>query len=323
MSLYSSSDLPDSRDTCLSNVRIVAIVGPTAAGKSALAVDLAERVKGEILSVDSMQVYRGLDIGTAKPGPELRARVPHHLLDIVDPWEHFNAARFAEEAERVLIDVLRRGHSPILCGGTGLYFRALLEGFFDAPAPTKELRARLELEHRTKGLSVLRERLRAADPDWAARISDRDARRILRALEVIETTGLKPSDLRRKQKIKEWITRTVFIGLRPPWPEIDRRIEERTDRMFRDGLLREAAWLLEKGGGSRTVRQAIGYKEVYPYLRGEIPLDRAKSDLVAATRRLARRQMTWFRHQSEVSWLESADIDIVEKKVRKFLARNE
>jgi tRNA dimethylallyltransferase len=308
---------------CFDEVRIVALVGPTAVGKSVLAVELAERVQGEILSVDSMQVYRGLDIGTAKPGRELRARVPHHLLDIAEPWEQFNAARFADEAERVLVDVLRRGRVPILCGGSGLYFRALLEGFFDAPAPPMEVRAGLEQEYRRKGVRALGERLRTVDPEWAERISERDSRRILRALEIIEATGQKPSDLRRNQRIKEWITQTVFIGLQAPWAEIDRRIEKRTDWMFREGLLREAAWLLEKGGGSRTVRQAIGYKEVFPYLRGEIPFDQARSDLIGATRRLARRQMTWFRHQSQVTWVEAGNLDLVEKEVRKFLAFNE
>ncbi|MFH1738451.1 MAG: tRNA (adenosine(37)-N6)-dimethylallyltransferase MiaA [bacterium] len=299
---------------------IIAIVGPTAVGKSAVAVELAERLNGEVLSVDSMQVYRGLDIGTAKPGPELRTRVPHHLLDLVDPWEEFNASRFADEAEKVLVDVLGRGRVPVLCGGTGLYFRALLEGFFDAPAPAREIRERLESEYRSKGLDPLRERLRAFDPEWADQVYEQDARRIIRALEIIETTGKRPSDLKEHQRPKEWIDRTLFIGLNVPTDVLDRRIEERTDWMIRNGLLGEAGWLLEHGGGSRTVRQAIGYKEIFPHLRGEITLDEARNDLITATKRLARRQMTWFRHQVQVAWIDSGSADTVEKKARKFLA---
>ena len=300
--------------------RILAVVGPTAVGKSELAIDLAERLKGEIISVDSMQVYRGLDVGTAKPGPELCSRVPHHMLDVVDPWEHYNAAAFAEEAEMILVKILEQGRLPILCGGTGLYFRALLEGFFDAPSPPREVRERIEREFKEKGLVPLLDRLQTEDPDWASRISAQDARRVIRALEILETTGQKPSELRQNQRIKEWMDQTIVLGLRKPWAELDRRIEERVDAMFRNGLLREAAWLLERGGGSRTVRQAIGYKEIFPYLRGECSFDAARETLIRATRRLARRQMTWFRHQMPVTWLDDYTVDGVEKKVRKFLA---
>ncbi len=300
--------------------RILAIVGPTAAGKSELAVELAERLDGEIINVDSMQVYRGLDVGTAKPGKDLRDRVPHHMVDIVDPWEDFNAARFAEQAEDILVNIVERSRLPVLSGGTGLYFRALLEGFFDAPAPPRHIRNRLEGEFRDKGIAPLRERLEAVDPEWAERLSPQDARRIVRALEIIETTGRKPSEIKRHQKLKEWIEETVFFGIRMPWADLDRRIEQRTKAMFGQGLLREAAWLLERGDGSRTVRQAIGYKEVFPFLRGACSLDTAQEDLIRATRRFARRQMTWFRHQMSVNWLDDHAPDEVEKKARKFLA---
>jgi len=313
-------DRVDRGNIDLQRVRLVAIAGPTALGKSEIAVQLAECFGGEILNVDSMQVYRGLDVGTGKPGPDLCARIPHHLLDLADPWEEFNASRFASAGELVLRDVLARGRLPILCGGTGLYFRALLEGFFDAPSPPKEIRETLERQYRTEGLGPLRERLEAIDPEWAKRILPQDARRTIRALEVYETTGQKPSDLQKDQEAKPWLKRTLMLGVQAPWPVVDQRIEERVERMFRDGILREAEWLAGMGGGSRTVRQAIGYKEIFPYLRGEITLNQAKIDLKSATRRFARRQMTWFRHQTKAIWLENTDLENMKKKIREFLA---
>ena len=313
-------DRMDGGDVDINRVRLVAIAGPTALGKSEIAVQLAECFGGEILNVDSMQVYRGLYVGTGKPGPELRARIPHHLLDLAEPWEEFNASRFAFVGEPALRDILARGRLPILCGGTGLYFRALLEGFFDAPAPPKEIRETLERQYQTEGLAPLRERLEAVDPEWARRILPQDARRTIRALEVYETTGRKPSDLRKGQETKPWLERTLMLGIQAPWPVIDQRIEERVEWMIRNGLLQEAEWLLGMGGGSRTVRQAIGYKEVFPYLRGEITLDQAKSDLARATKRFARRQMTWFRHQTDAIWLENVDLENMKKKIREFLA---
>ncbi len=283
---------------------ICAIVGPTASGKTALAVELAESIQAEILCVDAMQVYRGLDIGTAKPTKDEQQKVLHHGIDIVSPLENFNAFRFAEYAEPILQHTLSQNQPLVLCGGTGLYFRALLEGFFEVPDPNSSIRDKLARTLEEKGSNSLYEELKEKDPSAAEGIHPNDARRILRALEIMEQTGETVSQLRQKQLKKPWISKTFFIGLDWERDELDRRIEERTVWMYQAGLIEETQWLLKIGCDRYyTVMQALGYKECAEHLQSKIPMQDAIDLTIKGTRRYARRQLTWFRRQWPVHWI--------------------
>lgn len=286
----------------------VFLAGPTAVGKSAVALALAELLGGEIISVDSMQVYRGLDIGTAKPSPAERARVPHHLLDVVELTEAFDAAKFVRLATAAVKDIQGRGRVPVFCGGTGLYFKAWLHGLGAAPPADPQVRAELE----AVPLPELLVELQRRDPVTFGRIDRRNPRRVIRALEVIRLTG-QPFSAQRA----DWnphpaprATEPVFVLTREP-TDLRARIEARVDAMFAAGLVEETRRLLAHGlERNPTARQAIGCRQVVEHLRGERGLAETVALVKTKTWQFARRQGTWFRRQLPVEWVPlAADTD--------------
>lgn len=275
------------------------LAGPTAVGKSEVALLLAEKLNGEIISVDSMQVYRGLDIGTAKPTSAERARMPHHLIDVADLSEPFDAARFCELAHAAVQQIQSRGHRPIFCGGTGLYFKAFLEGLGDAPPSNAALRAALE----ATPLPVLLEELAARDPLTFDKIDRQNPRRVIRAVEVIRLTG-KPFSAQRSTWNDAAVNTGRLIVLIRPKPELDARINARVDVMFAAGLVEETRRLLTHGlDQNPTAMQAIGYRQVVEHLHGDRSLPETIELVKLRTRQFAKRQLTWFRRQP-ARWVE-------------------
>jgi tRNA dimethylallyltransferase len=284
---------------------LVAIVGPTASGKSALGIRLAERLRGEILACDSTQVYRGFDVGTAKVSPEDRAGIPHHLMDLVEPDELFHAGEYRRRATAVLGDLARRGRLPILTVGTGLYLRALLEGLCEAPERSEELRERLRRRAELAGTIHLHRLLERLDPAAAQCIGPRDAPKLIRALEVRLLTGKPLSALQRagQQGLEGY--RPIKIGLLPPRHALYERIHGRVDAMLAAGWLDEVRHLLARGvAPDAKPFQFIGYGELRDVLAGKIGLEEAVQQIQQATRRYAKRQITWFRRETGVYWLE-------------------
>ena len=296
----------------------VFIAGPTAVGKSEIALRLAEQIGGEIISVDSMQVYRGLDTGTAKPSAADRARVPHHLIDVVDVTEPFDAAKFVELANRAVGEIQARRRAPILCGGTGLYFKAFLEGLGDAPPANAALRAELEA---TPLADLLRE-LAERDPPTYATIDRKNPRRAIRAVEVIRLTG-KPFSTQRsdwKTQNSKLKTQNFFCFTRAS-ADLHGRIDARVDEMFRRGLVAETERLLEHGlGRNTTALQALGYRQVVAHLRGEYSLGQTVELVKMRTRQFAKRQMTWFRQQFTPRWIAVADREPLDDITARILA---
>lgn len=309
--------MPSSQPSTL-NPQPILLAGPTAVGKSEVALLLAERLGGEIIAVDSVQVYRGLDIGTAKPTPAERARVPHHLIDVVDLTESFDAAQFVSRARQALAEVQARGGLPIFCGGTGLYFKAFLEGLGEAPPADAAMRAALE----ATPLPELLQELKQHDPVTFERIDRRNPRRVIRALEVIRLTG-KPFSKQRAP----WLDAachprpaTCFFGLTRAPAALRARIEARVDDMFRRGLVAEVECLRSRGlGQNKTAMQAIGYRQVVEHLRGERSLAETIELVKVRTRQFAKRQMTWFRRQARLSWLPFGPQDTAETIVERLL----
>jgi tRNA dimethylallyltransferase len=287
---------------------LIAIVGATASGKSSLALRLARAHRGEIVSCDSLQVYRGLDIGSAKATLEERRDVRHHLIDVVDPSELFSAAEYARRARAAVADVTARGRIPIVAGGTGLYLKALLEGLFDGPARDEGRRRRLEGLAERFGDERVHRLLRRLDPEAAARIRPRDRVRIVRALEVYWATGRPISAHQRDGAEPLSGYRVLLLGLSPDRGALRRVVERRTREMLERGLLEEVRGLLEQGYGPELrPLQAIGYREAVAVVQGEMTPDDAEKAIVTATMRFARRQMTWFRHQADVTWFTDPD----------------
>jgi tRNA dimethylallyltransferase len=283
---------------------LLAIPGPTASGKSALAMEVARKCGAEILSVDSMQVYQGMDIGTAKPSLAQRHEIPHHLIDWVRPDESFSVARFVELADRVIEDCRRRRVALIACGGTPLYFQALFRGLFDGPAADESLRRKL----RALSDEELHQQLQRADPAAARRISPADRKRSIRALEVFELTGKPISALQQ-----QWDAgspprhQTVWVGLKWDREPLNRRINARVKDMLDAGWADEVRDLLVQYSGlSDTAKMAAGYEELARYCRGELDLHEAGEQIKIATRQLARRQMKWFKRFPDVHWLDGA-----------------
>ncbi len=276
---------------------VVAVLGPTASGKSALGLELAERLGGEILCCDSMQVYRGMDIGTAKATPDERVAIPHHLLDLVSPSEQFHAAAWATSAYKIIVDANGRERLPVIVGGTGLYFRALVRGLFDAPRPDPEIRARHQAEAAAVGTEVLHERLRGIDPEAAARIKPADLVRISRALEVWEQTGTTISELRRRKAPPPPALRMFSIVLDFDLALLRPRIAARVDSMMASDFLGEVRTLREAGHAGARSMQALGYKQLGEHLDGKVDLHAAAAAIKSATAAYARRQRTWFRRE--------------------------
>lgn len=282
---------------------LIAIVGPTASGKSALALELARERSGEIVCCDSLQVYRGLDIGSAKATSEERAAVPHHLLDVVDPDEPFSAADYARRARAAVSDVAARGKLAVVAGGTGLYLRALLHGLFEGPSRDEGLRARLERVAARRGDARLHRMLAAVDPTAAARIAPRDRVRVVRALEVYRATRRPITDHHRSGSDPLRGHEVLVLGLDPPREELRAAVERRTADMLGRGLEGEVRGLIARGYSPelRPLR-AIGYKQAVALVRGEMTAAQAQRAIVAETMRYAKRQRTWFRHQAQARW---------------------
>ena len=284
---------------------VVAVVGATATGKSDLAIDLALRLDGEVVNVDSMQLYRGMDIGTAKLPLAERRGVPHHLLDIWEVTQTASVAEYQRITSEVIDDIAARGKVPVLAGGSGLYVRAAL-GDLDFPGTDEAVRARLEAELTAVGPVSLHDRLRAADPAAAAAILPSNGRRIVRALEVIEISG---ESFSATMPDYDAGRPAIQIGIRLPRPELDQRIEARVDRMFARGLVDEVVGLASGHGlrDGRTASRALGYQQVLRYLDGDWTLEQARDETIRATRRFARRQESWFRRDPRVHWAEVGD----------------
>jgi tRNA dimethylallyltransferase len=279
----------------------ILICGPTAVGKSEIALLLAERIGGEIISVDSMQVYRGLDIGTAKPSEAERKRIPHHLIDVVDITEPFDAAKFASLAHKSVAEIQSRGRVPILCGGTGLYFKVFLEGLGDAPPADTQLRAELEAAPIEELLRELEQR----DPATFAKIDRKNPRRVIRAIEVLRLTG-RPFSSQRANWNSECGTRNAEpFFLSRTAADLHTRINDRVDKMFADGLVGETQRLLKhRLEHNKTAMQAIGYRQVVEHLRGDRSLPETIELVKTKTRQFAKRQMTWFRRQLDWKCIE-------------------
>jgi tRNA dimethylallyltransferase len=284
---------------------LIVLLGPTAVGKSHLALALAERVGGEILAADSLQVYRGLDIGTAKPDADERRRIPHHLLDLVEPDQSFTAADYARLARITIAEIRERGHVPILVGGTGLYVRALLRGLFEGPGEDTPLREALREEAARNGVSTLHRRLQTLDAEAAAAIHPHDLFRIVRALEVLALSGRPISALRVQARRHHTPVPGPILrfGLERDRQELYQRIEKRVEEMLARGFLEEVRRLLDRGySPALKPLRAIGYRHLIGYVKGHTTLDRAVTCLKRDTRRYAKRQLTWFRHEEESEW---------------------
>jgi tRNA dimethylallyltransferase len=292
------------------DVPLLAIVGPTAAGKTALAIGLAQRLDGEIISADSRQVYRYMDIGTAKPTPAERAAAPHHLIDVVEPDADFSLGLYQELATAAIADIARRGKLPLLVGGTGQYLAAVLQGW-DVPrvAPQPELRATLEREAEAVGVAALHRRLAQVDPAAAAAIQPTNLRRVIRALEVYEVTG-RPISEQQARRTPPYRARTLWLAL--PAPALYARIDTRVDAMVAAGLVDEVRGLLARGyRWELPAMSGLGYREFRPYIDGTSPLEEAIQRLKFDTHAFARRQPNWFRRLPAVEQLPADDPNLL------------
>ena len=284
---------------------IICIAGPTASGKTALAVELAKELNGEVVSCDSMQVYKRMDIGTAKPTAEEMQGIPHHMLDVAQAWEDFSVSRYCNQAAPIVDDIIAQGKTAIIAGGTGLYMDSLIRGNSFAPFPSTGVREALEARAEAEGILPLLEELAQVDPESTGRLHPSDRKRIIRALEVYRETGITITEHNRR-------TREVPPKYRPVWLGLDfsdraalyRRIDRRVERMLEAGLLDEIRSLLESGiPETCTAMQAIGYKEFLPVLRGERGLCDAAAEVCQSSRRYAKRQLTWFRRNPNMHWI--------------------
>ena len=298
------------------------LAGPTAVGKSEIALRLAERLGGEIISADSMQVYQGLDLGTAKPSPAERARVPHHLIDICDLTEAFDAAQFIRRAQMAVEEIQSRGRVPIFCGGTGLYFKAFLSGLGEAPGTNPELRAELE----STSFETLLHELRERDPAAYEKIDKQNPRRVIRALEVIRLTGKQFSEQRAEWKIQnaKCKMQNCYCFTRASG-DLHTRINARVDAMFARGLVEETRALLQHGlEQNKTAMQAIGYRQVVEHLVGERSLPETIELVKSRTRQFAKRQLTWFRRHGNMEWNElrpDESLETVSQKIAEGVSK--
>jgi len=305
----------------LSNInKVLAIVGPTCTGKSQLSVDLSREFGGEVVNADSMQVYRHFDIGTAKPDKNAQAGVPHHLLDIIEPHEEFNAAIFKDWADRAISKIWSRNSLPIVVGGTGLYVRALIYGLFTIDEKKNTREALKKLYHDDP--EGFYENLKATDPEYAMKISYRDERRMVRAMEVYQSTGFTMSEWIRRHGFREPRYEVLRIGLRKTRDELYTRINERVDEMLRRGWVEEVQSLVRIGYDERLKPfTGIGYREILRYLRGSITYQDMTDEIKKLTRRYAKRQFTWFLKEEGIAWYEYPDdLDRIRHKVIGFLS---
>jgi len=284
--------------------RVLSIVGPTATGKSELGVRLAQELDGEVVNADALQIYRGLDIGTAKPSAEMRRTVPHHLLDICDPTEVFSAGEFVRRARPVIADIQERGKVAILVGGSGFYLRALLEGLGPVPSTDPAVREEVARRTREEGLAAILEELKVRDPETAGRLKPADRQRIQRALEVVLATGTPLSTWIRRRSPDGSGMPSFRIGLTLERSILYDRISGRVQRMVERGWVAEVEGLLDRGfKPDAPAFQAIGYRQIVGYVLGQWALEAALDDIVRATRRYSKRQMTWFRKVGHIRWV--------------------
>lgn len=304
---------------------LIALMGPTAVGKTELAIALASRLDGEIVSADSRLVYRGMDIGTAKPGPEDLTSVPHHLIDIVEPSQNFSLGAYRKAALAAIRDIHARGRIAFLVGGTGQYLTAVLQGWRPPPAPADwELRRRLEAIAESEGHQALHAQLAEVDPDRARAIDSRNVRRVVRALEIYHLTGLRPSEARHLVAPPFAIFR---VGLRRPREELYRRIDHRLEAMLAAGWMDEVAGLIERGVDPESpAMSAIGYRQLAQVVLGELSLEEARQKIRSASRKFVRRQANWFKPDDpQIAWfdMQPGVVDALETRLRRWLGGGE
>ncbi|MBI1912202.1 MAG: tRNA (adenosine(37)-N6)-dimethylallyltransferase MiaA [Deltaproteobacteria bacterium] len=301
--------------------KLILIVGPTATGKSDLAVELSTLFNGEIVSADSMQIYRYMDIGTAKPTREQRANAAHHLIDIVNPDEDYTAARYKKDASAKIEEISSRGKNIFVAGGTGLYVKALTQGLFEGPASDASIRQNLMEEAKTKGKEYIYEKLKEVDPISASTIHPNNLIRVIRALEVYNISGKTMSDFQREHGFSEEPFETLKIGLIKERDSLYRDIERRVDRMMEEGLLEETRRLLGMGYSSCLKPMcALGYKEMCNFIAGEYNLEKAVEELKKNTRHYAKRQITWFKKDNEIRWFHPDGKKDIINLVKEFLS---
>ncbi len=300
--------------------KIVIILGPTGTGKTELSLALAPGLHAEIISADSMQVYRYMDIGTAKPSPEERRRVKHHLIDVVDPDGDFNAALFVEKADEIIHRLHREGRTVLVVGGTGLYIRALTGGLIEGPGPDREFRRRLREDLERFGAAYLHARLKERDRAAASRIGVNDSVRIIRALEVLERGGVPISRRQGEHGFRENRYDFLKIGLQIPRQELYERINRRCKEMIEKGIVDEVRHLLERGYGESTkALQSLGYKYILGHIRCGLTLEEALLLMQRDTRNFAKRQITWFRAEKDIEWYDPRDRESIRERVEAFL----
>jgi tRNA dimethylallyltransferase len=300
---------------------LIVVLGPTASGKTALSLVLAERFHGEIVNCDSVALYREFNLGTAKPTAAEQARVPHHLLDLVDPTSHVTAGEYARLGRSAIKEIVDRGHLPIIVGGTGLYLRALLEGLFPGPQRSEELRGRLREKASRKGSGYLHRVLSRLDPDAAGQIHENDVPKLIRAIEVCLASSQKMTDLWKQGRDPLQGYRILRLGLNPDRQALYQRINQRAAAMFRSGLIDETRSLLERYGPTAWPLASLGYKQAVQVILGEIDELSAIQSAQQAHRNYAKRQLTWFRREVGVSWLDGfGDDPATQKSAISFVA---
>lgn len=300
------------------NQKLIVIIGPTAVGKTNLSIEMAKRYNGEIISGDSMQIYRGMDIGTAKITEDEMQGIPHHLIDIKEPEENFSVAEFQLLVRAKINEIAKRGKLPIIVGGTGLYIQSVIYDYQFSDVPGDEA-FRLELEERAKqiGNEALYKELQAVDPESAAQIHPNNVRRVIRALEIFHLTGKTMQDFQRKQQ-PDLMYETALVGLSMEREQLYERINRRVDIMVEQGLLDEVKSLYNQGLRNCQSIQAIGYKEIYDYLDGSVTWEEAVEQLKQNSRRYAKRQLTWFRNKMDVQWFDMTYVNNFSKKIEEI-----
>ena len=299
--------------------KVLVILGPTASGKTKVSLEIADILKEEIISADSRQVYRFMDIGTAKPTLEQRKKVPHHLIDIVDPDQYFTVADYSRRAREALKEVVSKGKEPVIVGGSGLYLRALFKGIFKGPGRDEKIRQKLKDRAEKCGSESLYLELKKKDPEAAQKIGPHNLVRIIRALEVYELTGKRISDLQKEGEYPPEEYDFIKIGLNLNRKTLYQRIEQRVEEMIKAGLIDEVESLKRKGYDlSLAPLRTFGYKEIFQYLEGEISLDEAIDKIKLNTRHYAKRQLTWFKKEEEVIWMDGGKLNLKQEILKVF-----
>lgn len=305
----------------MDKIKIIVVVGPTSSGKSALAMELAERFDGEIVSADSMQVYRYMDIGTAKPVKEEREKIPHHLIDEVNPDEEFTAARYSDEASKVIREIHERGKNVFVAGGTGLYIKALTKGLFKGPGSDVRIRNEFAmLGSGSEGTMYLYRKLKDVDPEAASRIHPNNTARIVRGLEVYYLTNKPISVFQKEHNFSEEPYEAIKIGLAVDRKSLYKGIEDRVDSMMKAGLVEETRRLLDMGYSPEIkAMRGLGYKEIIGYIQNKYGLEEAVREIKKNTRRYAKRQITWFKKEADIKWFSSEEKDRIIALIEGFL----